>query len=788
MPDQRIPVLIVELDLDTCGRVFNIAPCTAVVPDGRNNYLQWSEELNVGLWGLGFLNRNYPIADPYGGTNAKKFTATATINVALSYGLFNAPFDAPCHTFVWIKKGNKNTEDFRIYNWTTFQALLIATWNWSTYSGVNCSVYETAAGGWVRLRLSVNTGITAGDSLQIWVCFDTALTYNSGDFTYIFGAQMCFPAYTSDFRYVATVGATVPVNPAVAGTGLTECFNTFPTCQDKTNYLRQTKTYRFSNQRLEGLQLAGEAPTFPVVAGVDLAPTEITPREGLGVRASCTVQLKDFVYNDEGVDPYIATRRNGANWESKSTFARRFLARNANYENRIMRVKSGFKNEYGEMDLSTFVTRSYLIQSVTWPDAEGNWSLTGKDPLRLADADRAVWPARAKIKVIDAVDAVGTLLLCDDADGRLTSDFAANQKYIRIGEEIMLMTAVAVSGTTAAVTVIRATIPSYYPGPQFNIAAEIAAGTSVTPCRNYAGQTLPAVLFELLNSGAGISSAYLPLTEWDAAMVAAGRSTLLLSALIPEPMAVKDLITEITQLNVNVWWNDRQSLVKIQPVLVNPTLAASWTDRSNLLQSGVEVAASSRTRISQSWVYYGHQWPLGQLDKLQSFWSVEGFADLGAEAVEFFGTEAIQETRTRWLPITQGPDALAMAINVVLRYHYGKVGVSVSVDPKDSAVWSGDSVSLLSYAVVDPNGAPTPVIMSVLMAEEQYTQEGLMYRYTGEGQATGIIAPQVRQAAITVDTMVDYNAQTVAEREANCSICADSGQFGDGKPAYTLAG
>lgn len=792
--DARIPVVIVELDLDTCSLSYGTAPCTASIPDGRNNYLRRSQEFdNVAVWlksGNLTVTAN-AIAAPDGTVTADRYTVNASDPSGSSVAqVFAAPFTGGCRFFLWIKQGNRAVEYFQVDNDTTFNTLLAdVTYTWATGVGVNCSVVDTAEGGWVRLQIRVNGGITAGDNLRFFPVFTFFVApVTLGEFTYVWGGQVCFPAFTSDFRYIATTAATVPVNPSVAGTGISECFNTFPTCQDKANYTRTTKTYRFANQRLDGLQLAGEAPTFPVLLGVELAPTELTPRDGLGVRASCTVQLSDFVFNDEGVDPYIATRRTGSDWENKSTFARRFLARNANYENRVMRVISGFRDETGVLDLSTFTTRSYIIQMASWPNADGLWTLTGKDPLRLADSDRAVWPPRARIRVTEQVAIDGTQIFCDDADNRLATDFAAGQEYIRIGNEIIHMTAVSYLDGIAVVTAERATLPAFYPGPQFNIAAIINVDAGVTPCYLFEDVSLPEAVYTLLNEGAGIDGAYLPLTDWEDAMTAAGRSSLRLSTLLPEPVAVKDLISEITLLNVNVWWNDRASEVKLQAVLVNEPLAASWTDRANILDGSIEVAASSRTRVSQAWVYYAHQWPLAQMEKLESFYSIEAFADLEAEAVEFFGVEAAQETRTRWLPLTQGTDAVAMAVNVVLRYRYGKVGVSVMVDPKDNVPWSGDTVALVSYQVVDPLGSPTPVNMYILMAEEQWGEGGIMYRYSGEGQVTGILSPQVRQAGIASDSLPDYDSQTSIQKAANVSICADSGQFSDGTPAYTLAG
>lgn len=784
----RTPLVIVELELDACSRSYGVGPCTAAVPDGRNNYIIYSQALSGGApWQQysSTVTDNF-LAAPDGTTTAARVVFTADA-ASLSYETLTAPYAGPARFYVWVKRGNRATERLSVSNNTAPRVGgVTATWTWATSTGVNCTAVETAAGGWVRLEIRYNAAIEPGDQMFFNVAFIDFLV--DGDTTYRWGAQACFPAYFSDFRYIATAGAAVPVNPSITGTGTSQCFNTFPTCQDRVNYDKITKVYRFANQRVDTLQVVGDAPTFPTVLGVSLAPTELTPRQGLGVRASCTVEFTDHTYSDEGVDPYRLTRIGGANWENKSTFWRRLLARNANYENRVMRVITGFMDESGIPDLSAFVTRSYTIQSVTWPDSSGRVTVTGKDPLRLADGDRAVWPTRSRARTTIATDALGTALQCYDPDARLSTDFAAGQVYVRVGREVMRMTAAAHFDGETAITVERATLPAFYPGPQFNVAAAIEVGADVSSCYLFDSQSVPQVLNTLLGLGCGIDSSFLPVATWEAEMVAGARSGLRLSTLLCEPTQVKTLIEELTQLNLNVWWDDRASLVKMRPVLVNPPQSALWTDRANILQDSLDVALNSRTRVSQSWVYFALQWPLADLDKLESYASIEVFADLEAEAVDFYGVTAIQETRTRWLPISQGADAVQMASNLVLRYRYGKCGVTVMVDPKDRAPWTGDTVGLQSLQVTGPNGEPLTVVLGILRAEEQWTDAGLMIQYSGEGQITGLLAAQVREAAITLDTQVDYGAATVAEREANCFICADSRQFADGKPAYTLAG
>ncbi len=796
MAEGRYPIVLVELELDYCSLDFGTSPCDAVVPDGRNNYIIYSQLFSPSVltqWFGTFLtiSNNFTAAPDGTNTAARLLTTIGGGLADLSYLWVVAPYDAPAKFFVWVKRGNRNLERFRIYNATAVSPIINdATWNWTTFSGVNCSVIETAANGWVRLQFNCETNITAGDQIVFNVAFYTGAASNNGDFTYIWGAQACFPAFFSDFRYIGTSGAVVPVNPAISGTGTTECFNTYATCQSRANYAKTTKTYKFSNKRL-GVQpdLGGVVQCFPVVTGIAMAPTKLTPREGLGIRASVTVEFTDFVFHDDGIDPYIETRRGGANWEKKSTFARRFLARNANFENRPMRVTTGFTDESGLIDLDSMITRTYLMQNVSWPDNGGKWSITGKDPLRLADSDRATWPARSRIRVKGEYTAIATNIVVVDTEGRLVTALADSQSYLRVGQEILKMTAISPgSSDEYVVTVERAVIPDFYPGPQFNIAAEIKDQAAMVVCHLFEDVDLPTVLFLLLNEGCGIDASYLPIAEWTAAMDAAARGELRLSTLIPEAVSIKQLIAELSELNIDIWWDDRTSKVLIRPILVNPPQIAQWTDRANVLADSLAVAMGSKSRVSQAWAYYGMQWPLADMTKLQSFYCIETFADLEAESSVLFGAVAIQETKTRWLALSQGADVIQMVSNIVLRYRYGKCGVQLMVDPKDRAPWTADAVGIRSNQVVGPNGEPLKVVLSILEAEEQWTDAGMMMRYFGEGQITGLLAPEVREAAITPDTMPDYQAATVAERVANCFICSASGQFADGKPAYTLSG
>ena len=95
---------------------------------------------------------------------------------------------------------------------------------------------------------------------------------------------------------------------SVGTTGAQKCFNTAKTCQDRSNYDKGTKTYRFCTKR------------SPVPAGLDAIPSlkgapsfdgaKINPKGGLGVRGGVTLSFLDHPSSDVGIDPKShATRR-----------------------------------------------------------------------------------------------------------------------------------------------------------------------------------------------------------------------------------------------------------------------------------------------------------------------------------------------------------------------------------------------------------------------------------------------------------------------------------------------
>jgi hypothetical protein len=113
-----------------------------------------------------------------------------------------------------------------------------------------------------------------------------------------------------------------------------ECYNTFPTCQDKQNYDRTTKEYRFTSLDAPYIKDAR-----PYLDTIDWMQTEIKPGS-LTIIGRSTLTMADEPDTDIGIDPYVENRSS-----VQGTFWKKLLARNKNYSGRRVEIYKGYTVE-----------------------------------------------------------------------------------------------------------------------------------------------------------------------------------------------------------------------------------------------------------------------------------------------------------------------------------------------------------------------------------------------------------------------------------------------------------
>lgn len=593
-------------------------------------------------------------------------------------------------------------------------------------------------------------------------------------------------------RCVRSYGVA-PCTAAIGTTGTDRCYNTSATCQDRANFLSDPFIYRFASQRIDDLQSPGEPPTFPTLLSVKTAPTILTPGKGLGVRSSVTVTVQDHPWTDVGCDPYRTLRSYDP--QAQGTFWGRWLNRNRFYENRRLDVLTGFINDDGSFDLANFKRRSYIITKISGPSAAGIVTIEAKDPLKLADGEKAKWP-KASLAILNAtINELATSVVVDDPDLDLTYWWNAGQRYIRCEEEIMLATGASGIGTASVtLTVTRGSMPAWYDFSQ-NVAAPHDADASVQPCWLWDQAMVYDIVYFLLNDVAQIDPAYLPLTEWEDE-IDAGFQYLEFSTLLTEPVEVKALLTEITELGVLLWWHEREQKVLMKGLRFQQLIGPQINDDVSIIKESVSVTEDDKSLTTQVWIYFDVTWPLANPEQLRTYRNVDIRANLDRETADEYGRPAIRAITTRWLPRSQAGVAVEIGSTLLRQYQDVRKAIAFAMDPKDDAYWVGDTVGIATRYVQDAAGLPAAKNYLITQAEEVVGDSGMILRYV----ATELFS-FVRVGVIThpsnpggpVDpnpAPPDYSLASASEKNKWAFICYDtppSGpQFLDGSQAYQI--
>ncbi len=219
---------------------------------------------------------------------------------------------------------------------------------------------------------------------------------------------------------------TYGVAPCTAtGAPGSECYNTFKTCQDKPNFVKTTKTYKFASR---GAPIPAGELHRPYITSVRDAPTVIEPEAGLARRAVVTLNMVDETDADVDTDLYVRNRATPA----QGTFWARLLARSPNYVGRFARLRRGYA--VTPWDWNEFVTELYVIDQIKGPDRSGAVQVILKDPVKLADRTKVPAPTSGKLAVALALN--DTQLELDALSG---AQYTANG-YVRRGDEIIRYT------------------------------------------------------------------------------------------------------------------------------------------------------------------------------------------------------------------------------------------------------------------------------------------------------------------------------------------------------------
>jgi hypothetical protein len=571
---------------------------------------------------------------------------------------------------------------------------------------------------------------------------------------------------------------TYGVAPCTASlSGNDKCFNTYTTCQDRTNYSATTSTIRFCKSSSN--MPIGEK-LIPSVTSVSTLPTQLNfagmdTRTGpLGRRGSITVGFKDHPYSDILTDPYLSDRTYDP--LGNGTFWSKWLARNQFYVGWNLRVYDGYIGQ----SIGSMVVRRYIIERISGPDSNGSVSVVAKDVLKEADNDRAVAPKLTNgtlaANMTDSSTANFTVLNASIAD------YPSFIGFLRIDDEIIGYGSRVQSGTSVIFQSVSIPFTPITRGRFGTTAAAHSAGTRVQRVLAY-GQVLAwDIVYDLLTTWGGISPSLIDKSAWDA------EGNLWLpdirfTAYISEPTGIADLVAEVCQQGLfNIWWDDRAQTIRMRAIRPPTDPVPLIDDEGNIIADSYSLQERDDDRLTEIWLYLYQRDVSKRLNEEANFRQVRVRIDSDAASANEYGDRRIKRIYSRWITT----DAVSIAVTAKLLTFYRDTPriVTIELDAKDRALWTGDIVDVRHRAITSDIGGDLFQRYIVISAQEVKSGETVRYELQSFGPRTNENPTGDAFSFWTEAGMTTYASATADERLVNAFWGEADGTMPGGDPGY----
>lgn len=470
------------------------------------------------------------------------------------------------------------------------------------------------------------------------------------------GAAQLEVATAGPTTYESTVGGLCLA--ALGTTGEHKCFNTRVSCQDPANYILGSLGIKVCDAKTP---LPRDQYRFPSLISIDSNPSALNSssrreKSALGVRASMTMTAQDHPHTDRYVDPYAEERLSGAAqndgigydpYERSSMWAK-WRVRNPYYFGRPISTTMGVA---ALPDLSNLVTRNYVIEKVTGPDSTGKFQITGKDPLKLLDDERAQAPKQSLGELAASIDAVVTSASLAPA-GIGDSNYATSG-VLAIGKEVVDFTR---SGD--ALTLVR--------GQYGSTAKDHSSGDTVQECLVIESLNVSDIVHLLITTYSALNATYLPKADWDAEIGTFIPG--LYSAIITKPTGLKTLIGELEEeAGFSIWWDDITQTIPMAAVKQPGAFALTVTD-NDIIAGSLKIDDMPDARISQVWTSFGVLNPADSLEDENNYRSTAVSSDVAAGGVQEYAQEAVVRIFSRWIGQFNKGSALSLNTRLLSRF------------------------------------------------------------------------------------------------------------------------
>ena len=559
-------------------------------------------------------------------------------------------------------------------------------------------------------------------------------------------------------------------------TGSPKCFQTFHTCgaRDVYNTDGQLSWY-FTRPgdpapRTADLPSADEwhGPTIPILRTVKTNPARLNigaarESEGpYGLRGEVSIALDDFEFRNQFGDFYASERT------VRGSLGRLLLAWLGEAVPQLeMFLYTGVEGDA----LADMTARQYDVTNMD-PPSNGQWTISGRDPLDRAGRKKATFPRATDITLATAINSSTTTIDVIGVEADISDAFGNTgaTRYIRFGDEIVSYTGY--TGTEPDWTlsgVIRGAL------------ATVADSHSVDAGGQRVGHYLDSPYWQaaydvLLNHTTLTSDLFDYATGWTY------EGTTYLSTMIgtgtwTSPTPVEDVTGEMMRDGMfSLWWDERSQLIKMLANRQPTSTPQEITERSNIVASAIQRTPGDRlTRVT---INYGRGNPTLSIDEPGNYENVRARID-GTAELPSYADGSIRDQLIYSRMIRSDFNSILVGVLLLQRYVETPQYIDLTLAYKDADVQIGDVLNVTSYDVIDTLGNPLAKPWQVIEWEE--VEPGAKYRVLGQSYTLFN-----RPSFIMANDAPDFATATDAEKINACFITENDGTMPDGSVGYVL--
>ena len=473
-----------------------------------------------------------------------------------------------------------------------------------------------------------------------------------------------------------------------------------------------TQTYKFTDYA----GLIPESDIWKCVSKVSETTTKLKPGKGLAMRGSGSIQLYDFKGDPNPFAPDVTTAM-----RKEYGYLAKLDVRNV-LTNRDCRIKNYRVNTDGTIDLTASETRYYIVDSFI-SNGKGKWTLKLKDELSRVNIDETVWPLETNGYLRENLDTAFTTLNLDPNTTYVTND------VVRIGEELMRITAVSNIGTgSAQATVQSRGTPITYTNLLSNTKAlSHSAGDQVIVCEVSDDERIDDLLERILLD-IGISADRIPKSDWTAE-VDEWLSGVRVNTIWVESLSTDEILEKIlTFFMLDMWFDPVAREIKLSAINVWKESTGTVTEGNEIDFETVKRMPNENLRATRALVVYDKGF-LASSESIENYDKGSLFVRPELEGSDFYGEAKVKQFGFNYVIGTDGADLL---VNRYVNRFISPINYSWKTQERKLNFNVGDIRNIQTNADVNFDGSPSDTSrVQILSIQPKYTQFGREYAVEG---------------------------------------------------------